>query len=86
MRPGCTPGRVLSCYTPEGVHQCIRVLRAHRERAPSILGRAANDGLLQALGEAEVELAAMNAAGVIDAVLTNDGDILVFGALAVMRK
>ncbi|GJE89174.1 Flap endonuclease GEN 1-like protein [Phanerochaete sordida] len=37
-------------------------------------------------GEAEAELAAMNKAGVIDVVLTDDSDALVFGARAVMRN
>jgi len=41
---------------------------------------------LQALGEAEAELAHLNRYGVIDAVLTDDVDTLVFGALRVIKK
>jgi Holliday junction resolvase YEN1 len=41
--------------------------------------------LTQALGEAEVELSAMNAAGLINAVVTNDVDTFLFGGLTVMR-
>lgn len=40
----------------------------------------------QAPGEAEAELAQLNVAGVIDAVLTNDSDTLVFGACCIIRK
>lgn len=41
---------------------------------------------VQALGEAEAELAIMNRAGVVDAVLTDDSDVVIFGALTVIRK
>lgn len=41
--------------------------------------------LTQALGEAEAELSAMNAAGLIDVVVTNDVDTFLFGGLTVMR-
>lgn len=40
----------------------------------------------QAPGEAEAELAWLNQTGVIDAVLTDDVDALVFGALTVIKK
>ncbi len=40
----------------------------------------------QAAGEAEAELAQMNKLGIIDAVLTEDSDALVFGAQVVIRK
>ncbi|KAG0704668.1 XPG I-region-domain-containing protein [Suillus ampliporus] len=40
----------------------------------------------QALGEAEAELAHLNRCGVIDAVLTDDVDALVFGALRVIKN
>ena len=40
--------------------------------------------LLQAPGEAEAELAQLNKLGIIDAVLTDDGDALVFGAETVI--
>jgi Holliday junction resolvase YEN1 len=40
----------------------------------------------QAPGEAEAELAQINKAGLIDAVLTDDVDALVFGATCVLRK
>jgi Holliday junction resolvase YEN1 len=36
-------------------------------------------------GEAETELAELNATGVIDAVITEDSDTLVFGATNVIR-
>lgn len=41
---------------------------------------------LQARGEAEAELARLNQEGIIDAVLTDDVDALIFGARTVMRK
>ncbi|RPD70264.1 PIN domain-like protein, partial [Lentinus tigrinus ALCF2SS1-7] len=41
---------------------------------------------IQAPGEAEAELAAMNQAGLIDTVMSDDGDTLVFGADVVIRK
>ncbi|KAG2354499.1 PIN domain-like protein, partial [Suillus spraguei] len=40
----------------------------------------------EAPSEAEVELAAMNVHGVIDAVMTEDSDILIFGALCIIRR
>ncbi|KAH7905013.1 PIN domain-like protein [Hygrophoropsis aurantiaca] len=40
----------------------------------------------KARGEAEAELAAMNAAGLIDAVMTDDSDTFVFGARVVLRN
>ena len=39
----------------------------------------------QAPGEAEAELAALSAAGLINAVVTNDVDTFLFGGLMVMR-
>ncbi|KAG1812625.1 uncharacterized protein BJ212DRAFT_460532 [Suillus subaureus] len=42
--------------------------------------------VFQVLGEAEAELAHLNRYGVIDAVLTDDVDALVFGALRVMKN
>lgn len=41
--------------------------------------------VIKALGEAEVELARMSKAGVIDLVLTEDSDALVFGTVQVAR-
>ncbi|KAJ2989265.1 hypothetical protein NUW54_g8841 [Trametes sanguinea] len=41
---------------------------------------------LQAAGEAEAELARMNQLGIIDAVLTEDSDALLFGAPVVIRN
>ena len=41
---------------------------------------------VKAEGEAEAELAYLNRIGVIDAVLTDDVDALVFGAVNVIRK
>jgi Holliday junction resolvase YEN1 len=40
---------------------------------------------MQAPGEAEAELAAMNHAGHIDAVITNDVGTFLFGGLSVIR-
>lgn len=40
----------------------------------------------QAPGEAEAELAFLNRAGYIDAVLSDDVDTFVFGATMVVRK
>lgn len=39
-----------------------------------------------AFGEAEAELADLNRYGVIDAVLTDDVDALIFGALRVIKN
>lgn len=41
---------------------------------------------IQAAGEAEAQLALMNGAGIIDAVMTDDSDTFVFGAQTVLRK
>lgn len=41
--------------------------------------------LLQAPGEAEAELAQLNARGIIDGVLTDDVDAVLFGAQTVIR-
>jgi 5'-3' exonuclease len=41
---------------------------------------------MQAPGEAEAELASMNTHHIIDAVLTDDSDVFVFGAQTVLRK
>lgn len=52
-------------------------------------GSSSNDTdtcALQAPAEAEAELASMSQAGLIDAVLSDDGDTLMFGAVAVIRK
>jgi Holliday junction resolvase YEN1 len=40
----------------------------------------------QAPGEAEAELAKLNRKGVIDAVLMEDSDVIVFGADHVLRR
>ncbi len=40
----------------------------------------------QAKGEAEAELARLNRLGIIDAVMTDDVDALVFGARTVIKK
>jgi Holliday junction resolvase YEN1 len=42
--------------------------------------------IAQAPGEAEAELAILNWTGIIDAVVTNDSDVFVFGATHVVRK
>lgn len=41
---------------------------------------------LQAPGEAEAELAYLNRIGRIDAIMTEDSDVFVFGATCVLRK
>ncbi|KZP10974.1 PIN domain-like protein, partial [Athelia psychrophila] len=41
---------------------------------------------ITALGEAEAELAVLNSVGMIDVVVTDDSDALVFGAVNIMRK
>jgi len=41
---------------------------------------------LQAAGEAEAQLALMNGAGIIDAVMTDDSDAFFFGAHTVICK
>ena len=41
---------------------------------------------IQARGEAEAELAYLNARGIIDAIITDDVDALVFGARTLIRK
>jgi Holliday junction resolvase YEN1 len=43
-------------------------------------------GLDQAPGEAEAELAYLNDTGAIDVVITDDSDVLLFGAKQVIRK
>lgn len=40
----------------------------------------------QAPGEAEAELAKLNALGIIDAIITSDSDAVVFGAQCIIRK
>ncbi|KAG1796722.1 XPG-I domain-containing protein, partial [Suillus plorans] len=39
-----------------------------------------------AAGEAEVQLALMNNAGIVDAVMTDDSDVFVFGAKTVIQN
>ena len=41
---------------------------------------------VQAAGEAEAELASMNALGLIDGVMSDDSDVLMFGARMVIRR
>ncbi|KAG1794948.1 uncharacterized protein BJ212DRAFT_1249359, partial [Suillus subaureus] len=41
--------------------------------------------LSQAVGEAEVQLALMNNAGIVDAVMIDDSDVFVFGAKTVLQ-
>jgi Holliday junction resolvase YEN1 len=50
------------------------------------LSNPAEPSTFQAPGEAEAELAQLNAAGIIDAVLTDDSDALLFGATHVIRS
>jgi Holliday junction resolvase YEN1 len=45
-----------------------------------------NFQIQQAPGEAEAELAQLNKAGIIDIVLSDDSDVLLFGATHIMRK
>ncbi|KAG1863487.1 PIN domain-like protein, partial [Suillus tomentosus] len=46
---------------------------------------AFNTQWITAAGEAEVQLALMNNAGIVDAVMTDDSDVFVFGAKTVIR-
>lgn len=41
---------------------------------------------VQAPGEAEAELSELNTRGIVDAVLTDDSDVLLFNARTVIRK
>ncbi|KAG1734901.1 XPG I-region-domain-containing protein [Suillus paluster] len=41
---------------------------------------------IMAAGEAEAQLALMNGAGIIDAVMTDDSDTFIFGAQTVLRN
>ncbi|PIL27062.1 hypothetical protein GSI_10201 [Ganoderma sinense ZZ0214-1] len=50
------------------------------------LAEAFGFGWIQAAGEAEAELAEMNRLGHIDAVMTDDSDVLLFGANVVIRN
>ncbi|CDK28230.1 unnamed protein product [Kuraishia capsulata CBS 1993] len=45
-----------------------------------------NISYVQAPGDAEIELARLNASGVLDAVITNDGDALIYGARIMLRN
>ncbi|KAL4069005.1 PIN domain-like protein [Scleroderma citrinum] len=40
----------------------------------------------EALGEAEAKLAKLNAVGIIDAIFSDDSDILLFGAPCVIQR
>lgn len=42
--------------------------------------------LSKATGEAKVQLALMNNAGIVDAVMTDDSDVFVFGTNTVIQK
>ena len=48
--------------------------------------KAWNIDFIHAPGDAEIELARLNAANVIDAVITNDADALAHGAITILRK
>jgi hypothetical protein len=50
----------------------------------SLVPAQSSDILLQAPGEAEAELAQLNKLGIVDAILTDDSDALVFGAKTVI--
>jgi Holliday junction resolvase YEN1 len=39
----------------------------------------------QAPGEAEAELASMSRLGIVDAIITEDSDAIVFGATTILR-
>jgi len=42
--------------------------------------------LVQAPGEAEAELASLNALGLVDAIMTDDCDAFIFGARTLIKK
>ncbi|KAH9928483.1 PIN domain-like protein [Epithele typhae] len=56
------------------------------ERLMENFARAFGFSWFEAVGEAEAELAVMNAMGRIDAVLTDDSDVLIFGAHTIIRN
>ncbi|KIJ15216.1 hypothetical protein PAXINDRAFT_12129 [Paxillus involutus ATCC 200175] len=85
------PIRLLFCYDGPGrpaVKRGTKVsTRDHWMVEPTrrILN-AFNIAWIEAGGEAEAELAAMNQRGIVDAILTDDSDVFAFGAHTVLRK
>ena len=57
-----------------------------REVSPLMAVQGEHSCPAQSPGEAEAELAFLNASGYIDAVITDDVDALVFGAKVVIKK
>ena len=93
LRPGIKRGKKVLSHEYEDIKHFAALVKAfgfHVHQVGEFLDSAQGLHpliiLSQAPGEAEAELAAMNRAGVVDAVLTDDSDILVFGAHSVIRK
>ncbi|KAG1875059.1 PIN domain-like protein, partial [Suillus tomentosus] len=74
QRPGVKRGHTVSLNEHWMVKPTQRILDAF------------NTEWIVAAGEAEAQLALMNRAGIIDAVMTDDSDIFVFGAQTVLRN
>ncbi|KAJ8579625.1 PIN domain-like protein [Rhizopogon salebrosus TDB-379] len=85
------PVQLLFCYDGD---QQPRVKRGHRVstndhwmvKPTQCILNAFNVQWIKAAGEAEAQLALMNSAGSIDAVMTDDSDAFVFGAQTVFRN
>ncbi|KAG1897552.1 uncharacterized protein F5891DRAFT_1191747 [Suillus fuscotomentosus] len=74
QRPGVKRGHIVSLNEHWMVKPTQRILDAF------------NTEWIVAAGEAEAQLALMNRAGIIDAVMTDDSDIFIFGAQTVLRN
>jgi Holliday junction resolvase YEN1 len=91
-RPSEKRGKAVSSMTHWLVPDVWKLVEAfgfhcHQVRSRSIhISRPALIEAPQAPGEAEAELARLNCEGIIDAVLTDDVDAMVFGANTVLRK
>ncbi|KAG2146592.1 PIN domain-like protein [Suillus bovinus] len=87
----CFLVQLIFCYDgdqrPEVKRVCRMSTRDHWMVKPTqrILN-AFNTQWITAAGEAEAQLALMNNAGIINAVMTDDSDIFVFGAKTVIRN
>ncbi|KAG2127291.1 PIN domain-like protein [Suillus bovinus] len=85
------PVQLIFCYDggqrPEVKRGCCMSTRDHWMVKPTqrILN-AFNTQWITAVGEAEAQLALMNNAGIINAVMTDDSDVFVFGAKTVIRN
>ncbi|PBK81549.1 PIN domain-like protein, partial [Armillaria gallica] len=74
LRPSTKHGKKVSmkaCWLEHHFKEMITAFRFYQHVAP---------------GEAEAELAQMNQAGLIDTIITEDSDVLVFGAKLILRR